>query len=199
MSQPRKTHGWVRAAVDYAAPAALVVGYFLTRDLLTATWVLVAGSAVALIVGFAVDRRIAPMPLFAGGAALIFGTLTLVFKDETFVKLKPTVVNVVLAAVMLGGVALRRNPLKALLGESLKMPDTAWRTLTVRYGLFFAACAVLNEIVRNTQPNDVWVLFRMPGLPLLAVAFSLAQVPLMLRHAKAAEADAAPPEPPSNA
>lgn len=174
----------VRAGVDYAGPLAFLAGYLITRDMMQATWALVAVSALALAVGFVVERRIAPMPLFAGGAALVFGALTLIFNDPRFVKIKPTVINLVLAGAMLGGVWLRKNPLKALLGSALHMPDAAWRTLTVRYGLFFLVQAVLNEVVWRTQDEATWVLFRMPGLQILALVFSFSQVPFLMKHAQ---------------
>jgi intracellular septation protein len=185
MSQPLsdKTRSLIRSGVDYAGPLAFLLGYLITRNLLTATWALVGASGLALIVGYVVERRIAPMPLFAGLTALIFGTLTLVFHDTRFVKIKPTVINAVLAGVMLGGVWLKKNPLKALLGDALKLPDPAWRTLTLRYGVFFLFTAILNEAVWRTQPDGVWIWFRMPGLQILALVFSLSQVPLMLKHA----------------
>ena len=185
MSQPLsdKTRSLIRSGVDYAGPLAFLLGYLITRNLLTATWALVGASGLALIVGYVAERRIAPMPLFAGLTALIFGTLTLVFHDTRFVKIKPTVINAVLAGVMLGGVWLKKNPLKALLGDALKLPDPAWRTLTLRYGVFFLFTAILNEAVWRTQPDGVWIWFRMPGLQILALVFSLSQVPLMLKHA----------------
>ncbi len=187
-AQPRKSSAAVRAGIDYAGPLGFLVAYFVTRDLVQATWVLVAVSAMALVVGFALERRIAPLPLMAGGAALVFGLLTVVFNDPTFVKIKPTVVNFILGAALFIGLALKKNPLKALMGDALKMTDDGWRKLSLRYGLFFWAMAGLNEFVRLTQSDAVWVVFRMPGLPLLAAAFAVTQVPAMLKDAKALEA-----------
>jgi len=186
MTQPLsdKTRALIRSGVDYAGPLAFLVGYLVTRDMLKATWALVAASALALAVGYWAERRIAPMPLIAGLAALIFGGLTLYFHDPRFVKIKPTVINALLGLTMLGGLVLGRNPLKALMGEALKLPDEAWRTLTLRYGLFFLCVAVLNEAVWRTQPETVWVWFRMPGLLLLSLVFSLTQLPLMMKHSQ---------------
>jgi intracellular septation protein len=176
---------WVSWFVDYFALAAFLVGYFVSgRDLQQATWALVAGSAVALVVGFAVERRLAPFPALAGGAALVFGGLTLAFHDPRFLKMKPTVMNLVFAAVMFGGLALRKHPLKLLLGEAFEMPDAAWRKLTLRYGIFFASLAALNEAVWRTQSDSVWVLFRFPGLMVLTLVFSLTQAPLLMKYAK---------------
>jgi len=186
------THKTIRAVVDYGGLAIFAVGFLVTHDLVKATWWLVAGSAVALAIGFAMEKRVAPMPLIAGGAALVFGALTLIFHNPAFIKAKPTVVNLLFAGALLGGVALRKNPLKMLLGESLTLPDNAWRTLTVRYGLFFAAMAVLNLFVWWKFSDTVWVFFRFPGLLILAVLFSLTQVPFMAKYMKD-EAEAPPP------
>jgi intracellular septation protein len=160
----------------------------------TATWVLVAASALALVLGYVVERRVALLPLFSGVMALIFGTLGLVFHSDVFVKIKVTVVNAALAIFMIGGVITGRAPLKALMGEAVHLPDAAWRTLTLRYGGYFAFAAVANELVRLTQTTDMWVKFRIGLLP-LALLFSLSQVPFMMKHiAKGDEAKT--PEPP---
>ncbi|MGE5500460.1 MAG: inner membrane-spanning protein YciB [Ignavibacteriales bacterium] len=187
-----RTHQTVRMVVDYGGLAVFAAGFLLTHDLIKATWWLVIGSAAALAVGFAVERRVAPMPLIAGGAALVFGALTLVFHNPAFIKAKPTVVNFLFAAGLLGGLAMRKNPLKMLLGESLTLPDSAWKSLSVRYALFFAAMAVLNLVVWKTMSDAAWVAFRFPGLLILAVLFSLTQVPFMMKNMKEAEA---PPPP----
>lgn len=191
----KKSAAWVRTAVDYGAPIAFAVAFFATgKNFQTATWVLVAASALALVVGYAVERRVALLPLFSGIMALIFGTLGLVFHNDVFVKIKVTVVNAALALFMIGGVLTQRAPLKALIGEAVHLPDEAWRTLTLRYGGYFAFAAVANEIVRLTQTTDNWVKFRIGLLP-LAIVFSLSQVPFMMKHmAKGDEAKT--PEPP---
>jgi intracellular septation protein len=187
----KKSNPALRALIDYAGPVAFVVVLFATkRDFLAATWALVGVSALALALGFALERRVAPMPLLAGIAALIAGVLTLVFKNPVFVMMKPTVVNAALGLGMLGGLAFGKSPLKLLLGEALRLSEPAWRRLTIRYGVFFLAMAALNEAVWRTQSPETWALFRMPGLPLLAVLFSFTQVPSMLKDAKALEAAA---------
>jgi len=191
----KKSAAWVRTAVDYGAPIAFAVAFFATgKNFQTATWVLVVASALALVVGYAVERRLALLPLFSGVMALIFGTLGLVFHSDVFVKIKVTVVNAALALFMIGGVLTKRAPLKAMIGEAVHLPDEAWRTLTLRYGGYFAFAAVANEIVRLTQTTDNWVKFRIGLLP-LAILFSLSQVPFMMKHmAKGDEAKT--PEPP---
>ena len=186
---------WVTWFVDYFALAAFLIGYFASgKNLQQATWALVIGSAVALAVGVAVERRLAAFPAIAGGAALLFGGLTLVFHDARFLKIKPTVMNLVFAAVMFGGLILRKHPLKLLLGEAIEMPDQAWRKLTLRYGIFFTALAALNEVVWRTQSEATWVWFRFPGLMVLTLVFSLSQAPLLMKYMKAAELPPPPTE-----
>lgn len=187
VTDKRRSSPLMRAVVDYSGLIGLLIGYLVTRDLVRATWWLVGGSALGLAAGLIVDRRIAPLPLIGGLAALVFGGLTLVFHDKRFVQIKPTVINGLFAAGLFGGLVLKRNPLKALLGDALKLSDGGWRTLTLRYGLFFAGMAVLNEIVRRTASEAVWTYFRVGGLPGCAVLFSLTQLPMMLREGKAAE------------
>jgi len=193
MSQ--QTRDWIRYFVDYFALLVFFVAFFATgRNLQQATWWLVGGSAVAILVGIAVERRLAPFPLIAGGAALVFGWLSLVFHDPRLLKIKPTVMNLVFATVLLVGLAMRKHPLKLLLGDAFEMPESAWRTLTLRYGLFFVALALLNEVVWRTQSDSVWVVFRFPGLAILTVLFSLSQAPLLAKYLKGAEAPPPPTE-----
>ena len=186
---------WVRYFVDYSALAVFLAAFFLTgRDIQKATWALVIGSALALGVGLAVERRIAPFPAIAGGAALVFGGLALFFHDPRLLKVKPTVMNLAFAAVLFGGLAMRKHPLKLLLGEAFDMPEAAWRRLTLNYGVFFLALAILNEFVWRTQSDSVWVLFRFPGLLLLSVAFTLSQAPMLMKYVKGEQLPPPPTE-----
>jgi intracellular septation protein len=214
-TESKKVHAAVRAIVDYGGFVTFVVAFFLRlrvvasptalgwalaigghgpRDLTQATWWLVGGSVVALLVGLVVERRLAPMPLIAGGFALVFGGLTIAFHDPRFIKIKPTVVNLVYGVALLVGVWLRRNPLKWLLGETLALSEQAWRQLTIRYAVYFLLVGGLNEIVWRTQSTETWVLFHGPGLWILVVLFSLTQIPFMQKHLGSSE----PPPPPAD-
>ncbi|MBS0411075.1 MAG: septation protein IspZ [Proteobacteria bacterium] len=188
------TTRYVRMGVDYAAPVAFLATLLITHDFQKATWVLVAASFVALAVGFAAERRLAPIPLFSGLSALVFGGLTLYFHDPKFVKMKLTFVDSALAVGLVGGMLSGRNPLKSLLGDAFRMEDRAWKVLTVRYAAFFAACAAANEAVWRTQSNETWGTFRLVVLG-AAVVFSLAQTPFLMKHADF-NAEEKAPEPP---
>jgi intracellular septation protein len=186
---------WVRWFVDYSAPIAFAVVYFgFGRDFMKATAAIVIASVVALAVGLAVERRLAPLPLFVGAMGALFGGLTLIFDDPRILKVKPTILNGVLGTILLGGLALRKNPLRMLFGHALVLPDEAWRKLMLRFGLFYLSLAVLNEFVWRTQSEETWVLFRSFGLQGLTVAFALLQVPLMMRYMRAEDLPPPPNE-----
>jgi len=188
---------WIRYTVDYAAVVVFAVVYFLSgRDFMKATAAIVITSVVALLVGWLVERRIAWLPLFVGGMAALFGGLTLVFHDTRILKIKPTVINLILAGVLFGGLLLKRNPLKLLLGEALILPDDVWRKLTIRFGLLYVFLAVLNIVIWRTQSEAAWVLFKTFGLEVMTVLFALAQVPLLMKYMDAG--DVPPPPPPTD-
>lgn len=176
-----RTGQWIRQAVDFGALLAFAAAYFITRDMIKATWVLVIASLLALAVGYVVEKRFAPLPLITGLFALIFGVMTIFFHDESLIKIKLSVQNAVLATVLLGSLPLKKYPFKYLLGDAIRVTDRAWRVLTLRYGLYFLAVAVVNEVVWRTQPNDVWVQFRV-GLWILASVFGLLQVPFIMKN-----------------
>lgn len=193
MSAENKRH-WVRYFVDYAALVAFLATFLVTRNMQTATWGLVAGSIVAIAVGFAVERRIAPLPLFVGGAGLVFGGASLFFHDPRILKVKPTIVNTAIGLGLLVGLAMKKHPLKLVLGDAFDMPEATWRRLTINYAVFFVSLAALNELVWRTQSDETWVFFRFPGLMILTVVFSIAHAPLLMKYVKAEEIPPPPTE-----
>ena len=168
-----------------------MAGYLATHNMLSATFALVAVSAAALLFALVVERRIAPSPLIWGGAALVFGVLTLVFHDVRIVKMKTTIIDAGLGILMLGGAAMGKSPIKLLMGQALNLSERAWRGLSLRFGAFFLVLAAANEIIWRTQPDAVWVLFRFPGLLILSLLFSASQIPSMMKEAHASEASEA--------
>ena len=144
----------------------------------------------APVSGFVVEKRVAFIPLLAGGAALVFGSLALFFHDERLVFIKPTALNLAFAVALIGGYALGKSPVKLIMGDAISLSEATWRKLTLRYGLFFVAMAILNEAVWRTQPKALWVWFKFPGLAVLTLLFSFSQIPAILKDAKAQEAAA---------
>ena len=185
----KKAPGWVKPAADYGPLIAFFTGYMMNgRDLMVATVWLMIATAIATLALLIIERRVPVMPLVTAGIVGVFGGLTLWLNDDTFIKMKPTIVQLIFAVILLGGLAFGKLLLKPLFGAAWKMRDSAWRTITIRYGLFFIVAAALNEVIWRTQSTDFWVNFKIFGLIGLTVLFSLSQTPLILREAKAAEA-----------
>jgi intracellular septation protein len=191
---PKNDSHWLRAAVDFGALVAFGVVYFTTHDLLKATWAIVAGSAVALLVGLVIEKRIAPLPLILGVFALVFGGLTLVTHDVRWLKLEGSFLYIALGLGLLIGGRMGLNPLKELLGSALHMPLPAWRTLTIRYAIFFLALGVANEAVRRLGSDDLYAKWKIAKF-VISLVFSLAQAPFLMKHATETE----PSEGPSKA
>jgi intracellular septation protein len=150
--------------------------------LFTATLVLMAAVAVALAVSFIAMRRLPVVPLMTAAFVLVFGGLTLFLQDATFIKMKPTVLYASFGVALVGGLATNKPVLPIIFDNTMALTERGWRLLTLRWGGFFFALAGLNEIVWRTQSNDVWVAFKFPGIFILIVLFSIAQVPLIARH-----------------
>ncbi|MGI9438055.1 MAG: septation protein A [Geminicoccaceae bacterium] len=173
---------WLRPVADFG-PLLLFFAAFKLYDLMTATAVIVVASLVALALTWFFERRIPVMPLVTAAVVTVFGGLTLWFNNDTFIKMKPTIVQAIFAVILLGGLAFRRPLLRPLLGKMMPpMTDAGWQGLTFRYGLFFVAMAVLNEVVWRTQTENFWVNFKVFGIMALTIGFILLQMPFMNRH-----------------
>ena len=172
---------WLKPTVDFGPLAVFFATYWIS-GLMPATAALIAATLIVLIVSLAVERRVPIMPVVTAIIVGIFGGLTLWFNDDTFIKIKPTIVMSLLAVVLLGGIAIGKSLLKPLLGAAWPMDDAGWRVLTIRFGLFYIVLAVLNELVWRTQPEAFWVAFKVFGITALTLVFALAQAPMMTRH-----------------
>jgi intracellular septation protein len=196
MADRTSTASWVRMTVDGAPAVLFLIVLLATRNFPLATWFVVGGSAVALTVGLIVERRLAPLPAFSGVLGMVFGTTSLVLHRADILQMKMTIVDGILGAVLFGGLAMKKNPLKALLGGAFDLPDRAWKVLAIRYGVFWWACAIANEVIRRTQSSETWAVFRVVVL-VAAVLFALAQTPFLLKHNRTGRT-ADIPEPPES-
>lgn len=142
---------------------------------------------VAMLISLALtwwlERRIALMPLVTGVMVMVFGGLTLYLQDETFIKVKPTIVNVLFGVTILGILFFFNKPvMKILFDGPFKLDDTGWRKLSFRWGCFFLFLAVVNEIVWRNFSNDFWVNFKVWGTMPMTIIFMLFQYPVMMKH-----------------
>jgi intracellular septation protein len=147
-----------------------------------ATAIFMVTMLVVITIGIAVERKVSPMPLVTGALVLVFGGLTLWLSNDIFIKIKPTILYVMFAGVLLGGLAFSRLFIKLMLGQTLRLSEEAWRTLTWRWALFFVALAVLNEIVWRNVSTNTWVAFKVWGVFPLTLIFAMAQTPFIARH-----------------
>jgi len=150
--------------------------------IMTGTAVFMVATGVSLLFSWRMERRLPIMPLVGCFFVLVFGGLTLWLEDELFIKLKPTIVNLLFATALFTGLALRRNLLRPLLGTVLSLDEEGWRRLSLRWACFFVVLAVLNEIVWRNLSTDAWVNFKVFGIMPLTLVFSAMQVPLIMRH-----------------
>lgn len=172
---------WLRPAVDYGPLAAFFAVYWLS-DLMTATLAIMIATGIALVLSFWIERRIPPMPLLTAVVVGVFGGLTLWLEDETFFKMKPTIVQLLFAAVLFGGLLFKRPLLKPLLASAWPLDDAGWVKLSSRFAWFFIAMAILNEAVWRTQSTDFWVTFKVFGIMGLTFVFVASQVFFMRAH-----------------
>jgi intracellular septation protein len=146
------------------------------------TAVFMVATLISLAVAWLLYHKLPVMPLVSGVIVLVFGGLTLYLQDETFIKLKPTIVYSMFAMLLAAGLMLKKPLLELLFGPVFALTDEGWRKLTLRWAAFFVAMAIVNEIVWRNFSTDAWVSFKAFGFLPLTFLFALAQVPLMQRH-----------------
>ena len=162
-------------------PAELLSGEH--AGIFAATAVFIPAVLIALGVGYALTRHLPVMPVVTAVIVVVFGGLTLALQNETFIKLKPTIIYVLFGAVLLGGLAFGKPLLGMVFDSVFHLTDEGWRKLTLRWALFFLALAVLNEIVWRTQTTDLWVSFKVFGVVPLTFLFAALQYPLLTKYA----------------
>jgi intracellular septation protein len=155
----------------------------LGGKLFVATALFIVATFVALAASLLLTRRLPIMPVVTGIVVLVFGGLTLALQDEAFIKMKPTIVNVLFGATLLGGLLFKRPLLGYVFDTVFRLDDEGWRKLTFRWGLFFFFLAAANEVVWRNFSDDAWVNFKVFGIMPLTILFTLTQMPLIQRHA----------------
>jgi intracellular septation protein len=170
-----------RLALDLG-PLLIFFAAFKLGGFFVATGAFMAAIAVALALGYAIEKKISPMPLFTAVMVMIFGGLTLYLENKTFLKVKVTIIYGFFGLTLLGGLFFNRLFIKYVFAQAFELTDSGWRKLTWRWGLFFLLLAAVNEAVWRNTTDDVWVSFKVWGIIPLIFLFALAQTPLVIKH-----------------
>lgn len=164
------------------AKANMLFGNADSDNIFYATGGFMIATAVALTTSYWKFRRVPTMPLVTGVFVLVFGTLTLVLHDEDFIKLKPTLVNLLFASALLIAAFMGRPLMKQLFDAAFDLTDEGWMILTKRWGYFFIFLAILNELIWRNFSTDFWVNFKLFGIMPITILFGMAQLPVINRH-----------------
>ena len=171
----------VKLMVEMGPLVAFFIGNYV-GGIFWGTGIFMVATIMALAVSWTLTRKFAMVPLISAIFVGFFGALTLYLHSDLFIKVKVTLINALFSAILLGGVAFGRNYLKVVMGEAMKLPEGAWRTLAIRWGWFFAFLAALNEIVWRNVSTDMWVNFKVFGLLPLSLVFAIVNAPYMAKH-----------------
>ena len=172
----------LKLALDLG-PLALFFFANTRYGIFVATATFMVAVLAALAVSFAMTRQLPIMPVVTAVIVVVFGGLTLILHDATFIKVKPTIIYALFGAILIGGLIFKKPLLGVVFNSMFDLTDEGWRKLTLRWAIFFLVLAVLNEIVwRNTSTN-VWVDFKVFGVTPLTLIFGALQVPLLKRYA----------------
>jgi len=156
---------------------------FYTRSGLQASILpFMVATVIAVLFSYILEKKIPIMPTVGAAIVLLFGGLTIYFDNDVFFKMKPTIINVLFAVILYGGILINKHLLKYLLGAALKLEEAGWKILTQRWIGFFIALAVLNEIVWRTQSTDIWVNFKVFGILPITFIFTMTQFPLIKKY-----------------
>jgi intracellular septation protein len=152
------------------------------RGIFFATATFMVAIVLALAVQYALLRRLPVLPIVTAGIVLVFGALTLWLHNDTFIKMKPTIIYIMFGVILFAGLATGRPLLETVLEGAFHLTEKGWKILTWRWAVFFLALAVLNEIIWRSVSTDIWVAFKTFGFLPLTILFALAQTPVFLRY-----------------
>lgn len=147
-----------------------------------ATGAFMVATLISLVTSRVFLKRVPVLALVTGVFVMVFGFLTIYMHDDTFIKIKPTIVNTLFAVILATGLFFRRPLLKLALGEILQMKEEGWRVLTLRWIGFFVFLAILNEVIWRNFSTDAWVSFKSFGIMPLTFAFMMSQITLIMRY-----------------
>ena len=167
------------AILEYAPILVFFVTYLLS-DLFVATQVLMIVAILSLSIQYFNLGIVSWINILTVCFVLLFGALTLLLQDEQFIKMKLTILEIILASVLLIGLWFKKLFIKKILGKAWpNVPDSVWRIFTIRCVIFFLIIAAANEIIWRTQSTDIWILFKTFGVLVATFVFTISQIPLV--------------------
>ena len=175
------SNAYVKLLIEFGPLAAFGLTY-LAGGIFWATAAVMITSVIALAASWKRFGRLLPVPLLTALLVVVFGGLTFWLNDPRFIYVKPTIINLLFAGVLLFGLMTGRPLLKLLLGEAFSLTEAGWRKLSLRWALFFLAIAALNEVVWRNFSEALWVKFKVFGILGLSLLFAMAQVGFIKRH-----------------
>ena len=178
-------HG-TKLMIELGPLLAFFVAWFLA-DIFWATGVLMAATLVSVVASKLLLGRVSPVIIATAVLVVVFGGLTFWFGDAHFIKMKPTIINLLFAGVLLGGLLTGRPLLKLMFGEAFNLTEEGWRKLTLRWMAFFVVMAVVNEILWRNFSEATWVNFKVFGILPLTLVFAMSQIGLIKRYEPKAE------------
>jgi intracellular septation protein len=182
MTEKPQLNPMLKLALDLG-PLLLFFAANSRYGIFTATATFMVAVLAALVVSYAMARRLPIMPVVTAVIVVVFGGLTLILHDATFIKVKPTIIYGLFGAVLIGGLIFNK-PLLGILFDSLfHLTEEGWRKLTLRWALFFFVLAAFNEIVWRNASTDLWVDFKVFVVVPLTFIFGALQVPLLRKYA----------------
>ena len=164
-------------------PLAVFFIFYTRSGLQEAILPLMIATVISVIISYILEKKIPIMPTLGAAIVLIFGGLTIYFNNEIFIKMKPTIINILFALALFIGKYFTREPiLKKIMGKSIPLSDIGWEILNKRWMFFFIGLAVLNEFVWRTQTEEFWVNFKVWGMLPITIIFTAFQIPLINKH-----------------
>ncbi len=192
---PKKVPGWLPIALDYGPLIAFFAAYKISGSIILGTAVFMATIIIAVIVSKLKVGRVSPMMWLSAILVVGFGGLTIYLGDPQFIQIKPTIVYVLLAGLLFGGLFRGKALLKVVLEHGYNgLSDAGWMALSRNWAWFFLVMAVFNEAIRMYFDFDTWLTIKVWGVSIMSGLFAVANIPMLMKHGLGADADAKPAE-----
>lgn len=162
--------------------------------ILWGTGILVFATLISISVSWFIDKKIPLMASFGCAAVVFFGVLTLIFDRDValqtgsevgiflFIKIKPTVVSLLIGLSLIATDLLGYNPLKSIMSSGLNLSPKGWKNLTRLWVVMFISMALANELAWRNLTTDDWVSFKAFGIPILSIVFAVFSIPVIRKY-----------------